>query len=254
MKKFLILSILAVGVLASVAVQNPAPFALAIAGLAFMSSYKSADVAFISLVPAAMAGPAFTRAQKHLYDWLTKFSNQVTKEAINKGTIIWDPVTYYIRREITGLSGRQKLLGSSTTKEVGVTNLDKGVLPQYYNFCYDRITVRYGSSNTANSTVKTFAGYTSALSSMDPALRNGELIVSLNREVQVETPVADFGSAAAPTVSAREFDGGALECPKVWTENLQVEVELNLAGTVASTANTYFFVEVLFQGVQARLS
>jgi hypothetical protein len=252
-KLFLIITFVAL--LASLATLNPAPLAIAFVAAGFLQSYKSSEYSYITVLPATMVGSGFTRCQKYLFDWLGVRGNEITKAAVANGKIIWDPVTYYIRYAITGLSGRQKILSASTTKAVGTCNLDKGILPQYYNFCYDRITVRYGSTNTANSTVANFAGYSSVLSSMDPALRNGEIIISLNREVQIETPVIDFGSAASPTGGgAREFDGGILECPKVWVENLQVEVELNFPQAVASAANTFYFVEVAFQGAQARLN
>lgn len=254
MKKLLIV-ILALSVVLSIATHSPAPLAFAaVATFIFMNSYKQ-GYAMLIIVPAKMDGPAFSRCQKFLYDFLAQRGNELTKAAIVSGNVIWDPVTYYIRTVITGLSGRQKFFQASTTKAVGTTNLDKAILPQYYNFCYDRITVRYGSTNTASAAVASFAGYSSVLSSMDPALRNGHLIVSLNREIQIETPIIDFGVEAAVTGGgARDFSGGILEAPKVWVENLQIEAEFDFAGTIPSVANTTYFAEVAFQGVQARLS
>jgi hypothetical protein len=252
----LFFAILALATLAAVVTGNVLFIAVPLVASAFLNSYKTANANFYSFIPASLAGPAFTRAQKYLLDWLAQFGNDVTKKAVASGSIVWDPITYYIRYAITGLSGRQKILGSATSKVDGVCNLDKGQLPQYYNFCYDRIAVRYGSTNTANSTVQNFAGYSSVLSSMDAALRNAELIVSLNQEIQVKTPIIDFGAEAAITGGAGVSNvGGELATPKVWVEQLQIEAEILFPNstTVASAVNTFYFAEVAFMGIQARL-
>lgn len=199
--------------------------------------------------------PPLTRAQKKLYDYVRMKGNVITLDALAAGAIKWDNITYYIRKAITGLSGRQAVLNASTSESLGVCNLDKGQLPQYYNFCYDRIEVGYTTDNSSASlSPGVLAGYSSVLSSMDDALRNGELIVQLNREVQIESPVTDFGSKAAVSGGAAlNFDGGELADPQVWQEQLQVEVDINLSATVPSAANTTYAAEFLFKGVQARL-
>ena len=215
----------------------------------------------ITLLPAIMTDaqgneiPPLTRAQKKLFDYLRMKSNVVTLEALQVGALKWDNVTYYIRKVITGLSGRQALLNSATAEVVGVCNLDKGQLPQYYNFAYDRIEVSEAINNTSASlAVTALASYSSVLSSMDAGLRNGELIVQQNRVTQVETPVTDFGSKAAVTGGgAKDFDGGALDDPQIWVEQQQVEVDVNLAQVISSATNTTYAVEVLFKGAQIRL-
>ncbi len=200
--------------------------------------------------------PMFTRCQRYLASFLSAYGNELTKKAIADGSIIWNPVTYYIRAAITGLSGRQKVLGSATSKVLGICNLDKGILPQYYNFCYDRIAARYGTTAvTATDSPASLAGYSSVRSSMPAGLSNAELIISLNRQVQLETPVSDFTSVAAVTGGgSRDFDGGELQVPKVWQENLQVDAEINLPLAIPSAVNTSYFLELQFYGVEARLS
>lgn len=239
--------------------------AVSFSGLAIASaSHVLPGLAMLNLMPAVTRDPktgepipVVSRAQKTLLDFFNSDrANAVTKDALKRGAIIWNPVSYYIRANVVGLSGRQKLLGSATSKVLGICNLDKGILPQYYNFCYDRLVVRYVSSNTLanNTNVATLAGFSSVQSAMDDAVRNGEIIVSLNRFVQLETPVVDFVSAAAITGGGvRDFDGGLLESPKIWEENLQVEVELNLPQAVDATANFTNAVEIVFSGIEARL-
>jgi hypothetical protein len=258
-------AIFVIGLVLSFMIGSPVAAVVCVLGFAYANNPTFInEYAMLNLMPAVIrdpktgqAIPSVSRAQKTLLDFFdSPRANAVTKDALQKGAIIWNPVSYYIRANITGLSGRQKILGSATTKVLGICNIDKGILPQYYNFCYDRVTVRYVSTNTlSNATnVATLAGYSSVLSSMDDALRNGEIIVSLNRFVQIETPITDFGAPAAVVGGgARDYDGGLLESPKIWEENLQVEVELNLPQAVDATANFTNAVEVVFSGIEARL-
>lgn len=226
-----------------------------VTGLVAGTSLAGMTIIPAQLIVDGQEVPPLTRAQKKLYDYIRMKGNVITLDALRGGAIKWDNITYYIRKAITGLSGRQALINAATSESVGISNLDKGQLPQYYNFSYDRIEVGYTTDNTSASlSPAALAGYSSVLSSMDDALRNGELIVQLNREVQIESPVTDYGSKAAVSGgSALNFDGGELADPQVWVEQLQVEVDINLAGTVPSAANTTYAMEVLFKGCQARL-
>jgi len=249
-KSIIFFSILMVGVACAVAATAMAPEAGAIV-----------MVAGITILPAMIAGPngqevpPFTRAQKKMYDFLRMKGNAITLEALQSGALKWDNISYYIRSIITGLSGRKTILNASTSQVVGVCNLDKGQLPQYYNFAYDRVEVAEAINNTSASlAVTALTSFSSVQSSMDAGLRNGELIVMSNRQVQVETPITDFTSKTAVSGGgAKEYDGGALDDPQVWEELLQIQVDLNFAQTIASEANTTYAVDVTFRGVQARL-
>lgn len=225
----------------------------------FSSVAEGVMMAGMTILPAKLVVdgqevPPLTRSQKKLYDFLRMKGNPITLEALLGGAIKWDNITYYIRTTLTGLNGRQPVLNSSVSEVLGICNLDKGQLPQYYNFCYDRIEIGYAVDAAASTSPKAVAGYSSVLSSMAPGLRNGELIVQLNREVQVESPVTDYGSKAAITGGAAlNFDGGELADPQVWQEQLQVEVDINLAAVIPSAANNTYVAEFLFKGCQARL-
>lgn len=235
--------------------------AIIVLGVAADPGLVSNAVFAVTILPAILTDaqgneiPPMTRAQKKAFDYLRMKGNAITLDSYRSGALKWDNVTYYIRKVITGLAGRQILLNASTSYLVGACNLDKGQLPQFYNFAYDRIEVGEVINNTSASlTVQNMSGYSSVLSSMDAALRNGHLIVLLNREVQVETAITDFGSKGAVVGGgARDFDGGELSDPQVWQEQLQVQCDVDLAGTVASAANTTYAIEVLFKGVQFRL-
>ena len=200
-----------------------------------------------------------SRSEKALYDQLITLgrSNAVTRQAIEQGAISFDPITYYMRAIITGLSGKQKIVSPSTLNVLGITNLPNSAqLPQYYNFCFDRIAVRYAVAASANANAASITGFSSIRGSMPAALGNGELVISSNRNTIVETPIADFTSVAAITGGGeRDYDGGLLEKPRFLLEMIQQEWEINFATgqTVPSAANNTYAVEVMLYGVQARL-
>lgn len=210
------------------------------------------------LAPTAPEVPPFTRAQKFLFDFLRNKGNLVTLDAYLKETIFFDPVNYYIRAVLPpAQQGRYQILGSSTSKVVGVSNFySQALLPQYYNFCFDRLQVNYGTTNTANAAVQAITGWTNVRGSMPAALANGEVIIQLNKNIIVETGICDFTSEAAVTGGGSlDFVGGALQVPRVLQENLQIECDVNLAlnQAIGNTANTTYGVEVNFKGVQLRL-
>jgi hypothetical protein len=264
MKKiFSILFIL--GLVAAITTQNVALGAVSFAGLFFTANSYVSKYSFLQIVPGKYVTaqgeevPYMSRAEKALFDQLITLNraNDVTLQAIRKGAISFDPVSYYIRAIITGQSGKQKIVGQSTLNSVGVTNFPNAAqLPQYYNFCFDRVAVRYAVAASANASAAAITGWSSVRGSMPAALGNAELIISSNRNTIVETPISDFTSVAAITAGGeRDYDGGVLEKPRFFLEMLQIEVEINYASgqTVPSAANNTYAVEVMFYGVQARL-
>jgi hypothetical protein len=203
--------------------------------------------------------PYMSRAEKALYDQLITLgrANPVTQKIIDQGGISFDPITYYIRAIITGQSGRQQIVNNSLIQITGITNIPNGgSLPQFYNFCFDRIAVRYAVQTAATANAASMVGFSSVRGSMPAALGNGHLIVSSNQNKILETPVSDFTSVAAITGGGeRDYDGGALEKPRFFLELINIEVELAFSTNqvVPSAANNTYAVEVCFYGVQARL-
>ena len=255
MKKFLYvsLSLVAIGCMA-----------LSLFGISILSvGIGGASIAGLTLVPGKFITalgeevPMMSRAEKDLYDQLITQSraNPVSRRAIEEGAISFDPIDYYIRYNVTGLSGNQKIVSQATTKVVGTTNFwPQAIFPQYYNFCFDRISVKTAVTNTANTAITGVSSWTSLRSSMDPAVANGEIIVRSNRNTILETDISGFVQDAAVTGGAQRNNGAAeLDKSRFFLEQLGIEVELALAGSVSSAANTTTFVEVKFIGVQARL-
>lgn len=271
MKK-IALSLFIFGALVALILAKPVLIAICLFGIVLScSEFKQTrhGVAFLMIVPGKMRVPVaspvveevpyMSRSQKALYDQLVTMgrANPVTQQAIEQDAISFDPISYYIRAVITGAAGKVKIVGPSTLVNVGITNFPNGAtLPQYYNFCFDRIAVRYAVAASASANAAAMTGWSSIRSAMPAALGNGELVVSSNRNSIVETPISDFTSVAAITGGGeRDYDGGALEKPRFFLELIQIEVELNLSTSqvIPSAANNTYAVEVMFMGVQARL-
>lgn len=269
-KLFVTLFILAA--IVSVAMGNVTGLLVSASGIALSACLgsKATGFAFLQIVPGKFVVtdpnsglpqevPYMSRAEKALYDQLITLnrSNPVTQQVIRQGGISYDPISYYVRAIITGQSGRQQIVNNSLIQITGITNIPNGgSLPQFYNFCFDRIAVRYAVANSANANAAAITGWSSVRSSMPAALGNGHLIVTSNSNKILETPVSDFTSVAAITGGGeRDYDGGVLEKPRFFLELINIEVELAFASgqTVPSAANNTYAVEVMFYGVQARL-
>lgn len=203
--------------------------------------------------------PYMSRAEKALFDQLITLgrANPVTQKIIDQGGISYDPISYYIRAIVTGQSGRQQIVNNSLIQINGVTNIPNGgSLPQFYNFCFDRIAVRYAVQAAGSANAASMVGFSSIRGSMPAALGNGHLIVNSNSNKILETPISDFTSVAAITGGGeRDYDGGVLEKPRFFLELINIEVEIAFATgqTMPSAANNTYAVEVMFYGVQARL-
>jgi hypothetical protein len=203
--------------------------------------------------------PYMSRSEKALFDQLITLgrANPVTQKIIDQGGISFDPISYYVRANVTAASGRQAIVDNSIIQYVGVTNIPNGAaLPQFYNFCFDKIAVRYASTNIADANVAAITGWSSIRASMPAALGNGHLIVTSNQNKILETPVSDFTSVAAITGGGeRDYDGGVLEKPRFFLELINIGVEIAYAQgqSMPSVANNTYAVEIMFYGVQARL-
>ncbi len=241
-----------------------------VGGVVSHASPKFEAFAFLQIVPgkyvvinpatgAPQEVPYMSRSEKALYDQLITLNraNPVTQQVIEQGGISFDPISYYMRAIITGGAGTQKIISNSTQQFTGVTNLPNGAtLPQFYNFCFDRIAVRYAVATSAAANAAAITGWSSVRSAMPAALGNGHLIVKSNQNQIVQTPISDFTSVAAITGGGeRDYDGGVLEKPRFFLEliNLEVQIEYAFNQVVPSAANNTYAVEIMFYGVQARL-
>lgn len=270
MKRFL-KPIFCLALFAAFLTGSIATFVIAGAGLAlcYANNIKPAGLAFFQIVPGKYMVPKasdlyeevpyMSRAEKALFDQLITLNraNPVTMNVIRQGGISFDPISYYIRAIVTGGAGTQTIVDNSLIQIVGVTNIPNGgSLPQFYNFCFDRIAVRYASTNTAGANVAAMTGWSSIRSAMPAALGNGHLSIYSNQNKILETPVSDFTSVAAITGGGeRDYDGGVLEKPRFMLELINLQIDLNYAKnqSMPPANNTSYAVEVMMYGVQARL-
>src|SRR5690348_15688322 len=123
------------GAIAAFAVDSQLAAAVATGGAALsMAAPKLTGYAFLNIVPGKIMVPdgpgyqevpAMSRAEKALYDQLITLNraNPVTADVIRQGGVSFDPITYYIRFAITGLSGTQDIVNQATQQIYGITNI-----------------------------------------------------------------------------------------------------------------------------------
>lgn len=218
-------------------------------------SMRMTSVLGFKNIVARPDGGIVTDLQNFLIEYLNKYGQEETRKAIGAGKIFFDPITYYIRYVVTGLSGKQKILGEGTTKVVGTTNFNLGYLPKFTNFAFNKIGVS-GVDDATSASVAAYAltGWSSVRGTVDKAIGNGELIISSARNTIFENPIAPFLREASSTAGPIGNLDYELEQPRVLKENELVEIEVNFgSNTVASTAAHTFGIEVRLTGVQVRL-
>lgn len=199
-------------------------------------------------------GGVVTDLQNFLIGYLEKYGQAETQKAIASGKVFFDPIQYYIRFDITGLSGKQRILSEATQKIMGATNFNLGYLPKFTNFAFNKVGVSYVDDATgAAVAAKALTGWTSVRSSVDKAVANGEIIISSAKNTILEHPIAPFLREAANTSGTIGGSDFELEQPRVLKENELVEIEINLPNTVPSVAAHTYGIEVRLTGVQVRL-
>lgn len=195
-----------------------------------------------------------THLQNYLRSYLLSSANDQTRAKIAAGGIAFDPITYYIRYVITGLSGKQKILSETTQKLVGATNFNLGQLPKFTNFAWNKIGIAYVDEATGAVAAQALTGWTNVRGSTDFSVANGEIIVTSSNRTILETPIAPFLREAANTNNTICEGDYELDQFRLFKENEIVYVELNMGGnTVPSVAGHTYGIEVRFSGVQARL-
>jgi hypothetical protein len=199
-------------------------------------------------------GGVVTELQNFLTNYLEKYGQGETKKAIGEGKIFFDPIVYYIRYDITGLSGKQRIVSEATQKVMGATNFNLGYLPKFTNFAFNKIGVSYVDDATgASVAAKALTGWSSVRSSVDKSVANGEIIISSAKNTILEHAIAPFLREAANTQGTIGGSDYELEQARVLKENELVEIEINLPNTVPSVAAHTYGIEVRLTGVQVRL-
>jgi hypothetical protein len=97
-------------------------------------------------------------------------------EAISKNQIQFEDAEFYLKKNIKGLSGYQKLADETTDKKDGTINFDKSKLPPKEGLILQGIAVNFvsHSSITDPALVPTM---TPVLSYTDPAVANADLVI-----------------------------------------------------------------------------
>jgi hypothetical protein len=167
-----------------------------------------------------------------------------TQRAIKNGTQKFKDGLFYIRREITGKSGIVQLFEAKVDKEDGITNFEKGRLPQSVNLMLNRLSIQLAQAPSIDAKTGKYAPLT-ALS--DPAVVNGEVEVTVGNRSILRVPINEFMHPAKDTQNSPK-NSFNLNAPELIKEGEDIQVELHLVGIPDNTNSNKTFIEVKFAG------
>jgi hypothetical protein len=120
--------------------------------------------------------------------------NELDNETVKKmeeGKLRLDDAVFYIKKNITGLSGEQELITASINERRGTTNIDKASLPPLVNLILQSIKIGYASHAEENDPSK--MRYKSVQTDeIDTAFLHAHLVLKQDDTTIVELPVYSF--------------------------------------------------------------
>lgn len=155
-----------------------------------------------------------------------------TQKAVKSGNLRFGEGVYYVRKVITGLSGIQEVFQSTDTWDmtVGVTNLDKGKLPDYVNLALRRVEINYVTATGATAKTAQYAPMVNA--STDDALINGEIEMKVNNRTIFKLPARQFLNPIKNGSPANGYDLKSMVDVKAGED---IQILIHFAGTMAGT-------------------
>jgi hypothetical protein len=175
-----------------------------------------------------------------------------SRKAVAAGEVQWVDYDLYVRKKLNK-AGATEILNPSTVKQVGLSYLDKNMLPELYNFAVTGVRVGF-QADTAIASAQ--AAVYSNTGAFDPALLNGELLVTVNDKPIIEIPLARFFNpntgGIAQTIQIEERDIIRLKAPKLIPSGTPFKIIATMADglTIAGANNNYLEVQLL--GVSTR--
>ena len=195
-------------------------------------------------------GMKFLELNKHLL-------KTNTREAIERGDLQYVDLDLYIKRLINN-AGSTYVLDTTSVKRIGQAYFDKNVLPEGYNMVIEGIRVAFGKTTISGGTTDpTIPVYTNS-GVFDPAIVNGEILITVRDKPIIELPLKRFlnaNSSAVPgTIQLEYRDTIMLKAMKFIPENTPFKIQVSLAdgATLANSATVYNFCEVDLIGVGTR--
>jgi hypothetical protein len=170
------------------------------------------------------------------------------QQAVRDGKGRYRETDLYIRAVVSGGSGGQELLKTSTVEKVGITNINQAKLTPGVNASIDRVGVFFAKS----ATVTDPAGvrYSNTDATTDAPILNGEIQVLVGDRPQFRLPLSRFFNLGGTYASVPgNFNVVKLQRPFLIPEGVTIRIVVTLPdGSVLPTANN--FLEVRLMGTE----
>jgi len=180
-----------------------------------------------------------------------------SREQIERGDLQHVDLDFYIKRKINN-AGSTNVLDTTSIKRIGQAYFDKNVLPEGYNMVIGAIRVAFGKITISGGTDDpTIPVYTNS-GTFDPAIVNGEILVTVRDKPIIELPLKRFlnasSSAVPATIQLGYRDTIALEALKFLPEATPIKIIVSLAdgATLANSATVWNYCEVDLIGIGTR--
>ena len=154
------------------------------------------------------------------------------------------PYVLFAKKDIGGAGGIYEFVNDQVDKAQGISNVEKGKLPQNQAFIFNEVSIGYSIAATG------LAGEVDYISKVPAALANAEFEISQNGRVVLNMPVSTLTNQMTGTSNDDQWTKVGSLC--YLTDNLDFtwSFKFPAGATVAAgtTGNTFPFVQVQLRG------
>lgn len=223
---------------------------VAVAFVSFFAPEVSGEALVLGLTAPGLVLPqpgGFTRVEETLLNYLKNINPELAPKYANRELRFRD-LDIYVKKQIDGLSGTQKIMDSTSSKAVGLCNLDKGRLDKDTAFAVSHIVIGYANSG-AGTDASAVTTYTSDIGSWPAGLQSGEIEIWQDNNLVWDGAAKSCGSQA-DSFLAFGSEGRKLVAPFVLHPEKQIEIKINFASSIAPANSD--FIEIFLFGVSTR--
>lgn len=215
-----------------------------------ITASQSAEVKkAISLVANGVAASKFMTKEQALLIANKDRLPDSTVSKLEKGDLRFVDIVKYVNKAITAGAGIVEVFTDGLDKEVGISNISKGKLDKGENMVLRRVELMYDNI-AAGATTKT-ADYAPLAATDDNALLNGEIELKIAGTSVMKVPTNSFTQPDRKVVGS-QANGFNLDAPILITEDDDIQILINFAGTMTSAGGTLDFTQFKLIGAASR--
>jgi hypothetical protein len=188
----------------------------------------------MSFLFSLMGGNALSASLKNALEGSTAEKSEITVQ----------PYVLFAKRDISGASGIYEFVNNELDKAQGITNIDKGVLPQNQAFIFNEVSIGYSIAATG------LVGAVDYITKVPAALRNAEFEITQNGRVVLNAPVSTLTNQFTGASNQDQWTPVGSLC--YLTDNLDFTWSFKFPAGVSVTAGssgaTFPYVEVQLRG------